>query len=412
MSVQFLVILVPVLLGMMGFAIDLGRIYLVRGELNQAANAMALAAAAKLNGTTGALDLADAAARVTLDNSLADGNKYNFGSLIVGDTSGLLNGSVPAPAYFDTAAAAAAAYGQSAVTSTADGTTARHATINLTASAPLLFWGLLTLGQSRITSIAASAVAGVSAPVCTACGIEPFAVIVTNTADTVDFGLTKGSLYTLGFQCNGAPVGPAAQPIALTVGRFPYTVIDRYDTSAGFTEFQQLYRNGAQGLAPSTNQAFACARIGAVETAWATVTPRACAAQGARTDSVPYALCGLRTRHTDTAPAFCETSNELTTLSSAYTPDSDLTYLTDYPTYAGNNRRLMTLPIIDTTLTVLGFRQFLLQPNDAAGTIDDPSMGDGRFVVQYVGVVAPVKQGRLDGSCGVTFGPGKVVAHQ
>ena len=49
--IQLLVILVPVLFGFMGFAIDLGRLYLIRGELNQAANAMALAAAAQLNGT-------------------------------------------------------------------------------------------------------------------------------------------------------------------------------------------------------------------------------------------------------------------------------------------------------------------------------------------------------------------------
>jgi len=61
LSIQFLVILVPVVLGMMGFAVDLGRIYLVRGELNQAASAMALAAASKLNGTIAATDSATAA---------------------------------------------------------------------------------------------------------------------------------------------------------------------------------------------------------------------------------------------------------------------------------------------------------------------------------------------------------------
>ena len=52
MSLQLLVILVPVIFGLMGFALDLGRLYLIRGELNQAANAMALAAAAQLNGAT------------------------------------------------------------------------------------------------------------------------------------------------------------------------------------------------------------------------------------------------------------------------------------------------------------------------------------------------------------------------
>ncbi len=51
MSLQMLVLLVPVMLGMMGFALDLGRLYLVRGELTQAAQAMAIAAASRLIGT-------------------------------------------------------------------------------------------------------------------------------------------------------------------------------------------------------------------------------------------------------------------------------------------------------------------------------------------------------------------------
>jgi len=49
MTLQLAIILVPVMFGLMGFAIDLGRLYLIRGELNQAASAMAMAAAAQLN---------------------------------------------------------------------------------------------------------------------------------------------------------------------------------------------------------------------------------------------------------------------------------------------------------------------------------------------------------------------------
>ncbi len=52
MSLQMAVILVPVVFGMMGFALDLGRLYLVRGELAQAADAAAIAAAGQLIGTT------------------------------------------------------------------------------------------------------------------------------------------------------------------------------------------------------------------------------------------------------------------------------------------------------------------------------------------------------------------------
>ena len=52
MSIQLLVILVPVIFGLMGFAIDLGRLWMIRGELHQAANAMALAGASQMSGAT------------------------------------------------------------------------------------------------------------------------------------------------------------------------------------------------------------------------------------------------------------------------------------------------------------------------------------------------------------------------
>src|SRR5260370_42705351 len=76
--------------------------------------------------------------------------------------------------------------------------------MNLTADAPLVFWSLLSLGQARKTPIAAIAVAGVSAPLCTACGIEPFAIAALSQDDTTDFGFTQGNVYTFGFQCTGA----------------------------------------------------------------------------------------------------------------------------------------------------------------------------------------------------------------
>ena len=61
--------LVPVFFGLMGFALDLGRLYLIRGELNQAASAMALAAASQLIGTAAATDTATNIANQLLDDS-------------------------------------------------------------------------------------------------------------------------------------------------------------------------------------------------------------------------------------------------------------------------------------------------------------------------------------------------------
>ena len=95
MSIQLAVILVPVVFGLMGFALDLGRLYLVRGELHQAAAAAALAAANQLIGTTTSLDHAGAVATQAIAL-----NKYNFGSLTLGQDAGNLTSTVNDPAYF------------------------------------------------------------------------------------------------------------------------------------------------------------------------------------------------------------------------------------------------------------------------------------------------------------------------
>ncbi len=414
MTLQLAIILVPVIFGFMGFAIDLGRMYLIRGELNQAATAMALAAAAKLNSTTAAAGTAIAAANATLDTSLGAGNKYNFGSLAVGQGDALLTSTVYSPGFFANLADALAAVGQSG-DSASDGSLARHVTINLTADAPLFFWSMFSFGQSRKAPIAGAAVAGWSAPVCTACGIEPFAIPRQDRGDTDpdNFGFVAGTLYTLGYQCNGAPV-PA--PLAGTVTpRIPYLILDRFNIASAVAEDQQLYQIGAQGLIPSPNPLLACARILGAENIWATAAPRNCGNATPNT-SVQAAMCGLSSRLSADVPASCTNITDVATLSASYPVDTDTTSLIDYTAYQGDNRRIMTLPIVETlaidgSMTVAGFRQFLFEPNSGA-TSNTPSDFNGRFVAMYLGTVAPVRQGRFDGGCGITSGPGKVVLNQ
>lgn len=429
LSIQFLVILVPVLLGMMGFAVDLGRLYLIRGELNQAASAMALAAAQKLNGTSAALGVANMAATSTLDT-----NQYNFGSVAIGQGTALLSSLAPDVAFFAAVADAKAAVGMPG-SSTADGTTARHVTVNMAADAPLLFWSLLSLGQSRKTSIAAAAVAGVSAPVCTACGIEPFAIQRADSSDSdpVDFGFVPGTIYTFGYTC--APGAPTLLAAGGTTARINYLLINRYDATSPLVEDQQLFRIGAQGLLTSTTMAgWACSIIGSTETVWTdgtvTASPEACAAA---TPIAPVldAMCGLSTRLTSTTPTACANVTDVATLATAYAPDTDVNYYlaSGYSSYTGDNRRLITVPVVETLsatapMTVVGFRQFLIEPNTDA-TLPNFADGDGRFAAMYLdspqlsGAVAPVKQGSLSAniggsstSCGISSGPGKVVLYQ
>jgi len=436
MSLQLAVIMVPVLFGMMGFAIDLGRLYLIRGELNQAANAMALAAAAQLIGTTASLDNATAAEQQSLDDSNHLGNKYNFGSLVIGQTTGNLTSTVNDPAFFATVADATGSSGSTGTQ--ADGTTARHVRISLTADAPLLFWGILSVGQSRKTSIAGQALAGISAPLCTACGIEPFAVAAVDASDTVNFGFgdpTADTLYTFAFEC--LPSGSTTRPASLVGTVVPYAIINRYDTAnAVLDETQQLYKDAAQGLVASSDSnptgspvPLACAGINdASETLWASAVPGSCSSIIVPPNSVSEALCGLYSRFDNsTPPGVCTTDvTDFSDLSTLYPPDTDIvTGETDpYIAYTGNRRRIITIPIVNVlatstaaTMTVLGFRQFLLEPNPD-GTYLNPSDPFGRFVAQYIGSPAPVQQGWFDDHFGlgcpvpVASGPGKVVLHQ
>jgi Flp pilus assembly protein TadG len=431
MSLQLAVILVPVVFGMMGFALDLGRLYLVRGELTQAADAAALAAAGQLIGTSTSLDHAGAVATQTIAL-----NKYNFGSLTLGQDVGNLTSTITDPAYFATVAGA---LGTDPNGASADGTTARHVQIAVTADAPLLFWSLLSAGASRKTPIAVQVLAGVSAPLCTACGIEPFAIPAKDATDLVNFGLGNPAddvHYTFYYNC----VGTAPAFLPNSGQSTAYTIINRYDAASTTVpdETDQLFRLGAAGLMSSTTPnptgstvPLGCVGIGdSVEAVWSSpafsAVPPACTA--ALNPLPQAALCGLYTRF-DNQTQFAACTNAVTDYSAlqpASQPDTDLvTGQGDiYSSYSGNGRRVITVPVVDalspntaTPMLVLGFRQFLVQLA-SDGTFFSPTDPNGRFVATYIGSPMPVKQGYIDdrflnaGVCPVTSGPGKVVLHR
>jgi Flp pilus assembly protein TadG len=406
-----LVILVPVLMVLMGFAIDLGQMYLVRAELKQAANAMALAAAQRLNGTDAALNNASLAREAAISNSGSIGNKFNFGSLVIGDSGGFLSSAVQEPEYFDTAASATGE-GENSSGGTAGGTNAKYVRVSLTADAPLTFFSFLALGQDRKAQMAATAIAGQSAPLCQACAIENMAIAALDPADLVDFGFIKNTRYTMSHNCTGFP---PPQPLGNTTARIDYLVLDRQDTAATLfaDPSQQLFRIGQAGLPGNKVSATGCIRIGGSESVWEGATPLQCAFNQIP-GPVQAFLCGLGARFDGTSlPAQCQIVAELDTIVATNIPDTDLTDLDDYTAYTGNGRRVITIPIVETLLpgggmSVLGFRQFLVQPLSGQ-TQFNPADTAGRFTASYIGSVMPLKQGRFDGNCGITNGPGKVV---
>ncbi len=406
--------MVPVMFGLMGFGLDLGRMYLIRGELNQAASAMAMTAAQQLIGTQASLDNATAAANEVLDNGDGFADSYNFGSVIVGQSTGQLSSQVNDPVFFS--ALTDATGGGYPSGDNADGTTARHVQISLSADAPLLFWSALSLGQSRKTSVGGMAIAGISAPLCTACGIEPIAVAALSSDDTVDFGFVQGTRYTFGYDCLAAPpANPTPAPLAESTQRIPFLILDHYDAGSVLDQSQQLYRIGAQGLLPPTfSAAPACITINNTELMWATAAPGPCSTP---VNSDVVALeCGLYSRFDVSPPGVCQAVTNVSTLAAVYTPDPDVSDLSDYTAYQGNATRVITVAVVDAlsttaAMTILGFRQFLVEPL-AGDTVTNPADTNGRFGVMYIGSPVPLRQGRFDGGCQAASGPGKVVLHQ
>jgi hypothetical protein len=437
MSIQLAVILVPVIFGFFGFALDLGRLYLVRGELTQAANSMAVQAAAQLLGTT--------TSATNMQNAIGSSNgpafAYNFGIIPIGSATGNLTSAINTPTCFATMADASSGTGQ---TTDCGSDTAKFVQVSITADAPLLFFSLLPGGESRKSPVAARAIAGISAPLCTACGIVPLAIGALDAGDIVNFGFdsTFSVLYTLSQSCTGTPApinllgtssaGPAGQSTV------PYVLINRFDTSNVTIpdEFDQAYVYGASGISATVNPTpnaltanpltpAACMNINDTEQLWATAAPPACARPAPQTTQAM--MCGIYSRLDNAStPAACTTAvTDFDALSAGFAPDPDVAAAQQppYSAYAGNGRRIITVAIVDALaantaapMTVLGFRQFLVVPNPD-GTFFNPADSNGRFPALYIGNPAPVQSGWFDtryaNSCpvGNFSGPGKVVLH-
>ncbi len=410
-SIQMLVILVPVLFGFMGFAVDLGRLYMIRAELKSAANSMALAAAGQLNGTDAAQAAATTATQTARASSGGFQLRYDFGGTAVGGTNGNLGSVVEEPQYFETVDEATGVdTGGTGATGTAP---MRHVRVSVTADAPTVFWRFLQQGQEGRVPVRVQAVAGISAPVCVACGIEALAVAALDSSDTDNFGFVASTRYTLGYNCTGAP-----QPAALAgaTQRLPYLIINRLnDQATTFAdEATQTLRIGAGGLPGSTVEARSCVNVNAVETVWAAATPLQCN-QNRVAAQVTSLLCGMATRFENGTFSGCENIAEIDTVVQGFQADTDVTDVEDYLAYTGSGRRVMTVAIVDaitdpTAMTILGFRQFLLEPGANLTNIT-PLDANGRFNALYIGSQMPLRQGRLSG-CTVSAGPGKVVLHQ
>jgi hypothetical protein len=172
------------MIGMVGLAIDLGRIFVYKTELQTFADNSAMAAIAKIDGTQGGVQAANAMALTGPDGaSLA--NKVNFDSTTI---------STVTPTY---ATSFSGTYDSYATASTPATNSYRYIKVVASANVPLNFLPVLPNIATAYT-VSASATAGQQPQSSiTNGGLLPFAPDAHNQGDTTNFGLTPGTQYSL-----------------------------------------------------------------------------------------------------------------------------------------------------------------------------------------------------------------------
>ena len=174
-----------VMFGMLGLTTDLGRVYIVKNELQSFADASSMAAALQLNGTSAGLTAADTAAANGPTGPAGSYNGWHFDSTKV---------ATPTTTYSTT-------YGGTYYPSTSSSADPASRFVQVLASAdvPIYFLPILpnvgntltvkavaTAGQSQKNNIGAGGTNG----------IAPFSPDAHNATDA-NFGYAAGTLYTL-----------------------------------------------------------------------------------------------------------------------------------------------------------------------------------------------------------------------
>jgi hypothetical protein len=426
-TIYFLLFTV-VIFGLMVMATDVGRLYLIQGELQTAADAAALASAQQLAGTASATIHSGDQVTASFDSTSGNDNRFNLRMNQLGAGGSGLVTSLEVD-YFPTLLDALANV-NGAQTGGIDWSTGlypKYVRVQISAQAPLLFVPLLIRGSNSLPTVTVSAVAGISSPVCTACAIDGLAVEdQAGGSDPVNFGFLPGTFYTLYLtpsqQTPNRPSTPAAQEG--TVGTVQYVILNHtpggprnLDLDGSLFALAAGGISNVAGLTPPGSIA-----VGTVETGYPDLTGNTSPGTTVGRDI----LCGLNVRFgVDPSQNICGTldGGQFSTLWTAFSYDGDAgggayaagAGLQDYGLeYDGNRRRVLTVAVIDSvdSLNVLNFRQFLIEmsPTETQGL--NPALNTGAFRAQYLGTPVPVRCGNAGGPCTVTSGIGRTVLHK
>ena len=417
-----------VMLGLMVMAVDFGRFYAIQAELQTAADAAALAAATRLAGTMSSADQADLEWNASFDSTSGNDNRFNLRLNQVLFSANLL--AETAASYFSSLADAIGnTGGQTGGIDWGSLAYPKFARVQISAQTPVLFAPFLNRTPGSLPTITVSAIAGLSAPLCVASGIDDLAIVDPSMgADSDHFGLVPGDYYTLSLSSSQAALDSTDSTIAYVIlDHFPNGVLDTSLLDDLLFELGATSVSTSAGLDPAGTMT-----IGNIEAAYGSPNNVATTVlQGTTNTAGRDFLCGLNLRFgiDPSVNDACNAGNsvDFASLASLFAAAAD----TDIGTVASGNgglqdfamdycqdgacnfHRILTIPVVDAadTLTVLNFRQFLLEPSSTVAQGVDPTVANGSFRVQYIGAPVPVRSGTLGGSCGVSIGVGRVVLH-
>jgi len=183
-SLVLLSVSLVVMIGMLGLAVDAGRMFICKNELQTFVDASAMAAIAHMDGTKAGVAAANSMATAGPMGSTTP-NGYNFGTSIISTVT-----NTYATTYAGT-------YDSAATAGSPATNNYRFIRVTASASVPLNFLPVLP-GISTTATVTASATAGQN-PTSTIAngGLLPFAPDAHNQSDHQNFGLTPGTQYTL-----------------------------------------------------------------------------------------------------------------------------------------------------------------------------------------------------------------------
>gem|GEM_PF-1023878 len=341
-------LLLFVMIGMVGLAIDLGRIFVYKSELQTFADNSAMAAVAKMDGSQTGIQSANAMA-LTGPDGAALANKVNFDSTTI---------STVTPTY---ATSFSGTYDSYATASTPATNTYRFVKVLASANVSLSFLPVLPNIANAYT-VSASATAGQQPQASISNGgLLPFAPDAHNPADLTNFGLTPGTQYALKWSNGGtSPCGGDNNPLFIPPGSPPseHGFVDIGEGNSNSNVRTAIINGGYPNSSSSPSSIATGDTLGGVP--------------GNRGSSIFDALATRAAQDTD---------------------DTSITYAQYKAGGTGNGRRVVTVAIggswsgngNNAHTSILGFANFLLNTSYAGNS--------GGICATYIGPANMTSQG-------------------